>query len=328
MTSHRARRSPTRPRGRLVVLRGGLDLVGAASAGAASTGRASRHEEQDWASFAERVGFSEQSALPEDYEDRLAERIFGRQVHTSDADWTGIDALEPASGVRPLQRGHARDRVVMGILLAAAAVLIAWTSVGSPSRVALPQAPTRDASSPAVHAVDATSAPEEDAPAIEECPLEAMPDVEQAPKDAPDPGAQVALHRTPRAASRVEVGVSATASLVGSEARTRQPSSLGEEVVAEIVALASSLEPMDPALATAAPAPLVASTHQLDPDVFEPRVSTKFDWAARTPKGRPWGLAPTGERWLGVSAQPSDINAPRTVAVTAQLDVTRAFASF
>jgi hypothetical protein len=57
-------------RGHLVLLRGGLDHEGAATMGGSP-------EDADWQAFCERIGWQHvEAALPDDYEERLAARIF------------------------------------------------------------------------------------------------------------------------------------------------------------------------------------------------------------------------------------------------------------
>lgn len=339
MSSHRARK-PTGSGHGFVVLRGGLDLDLASGDDASVSARSvSAREELEWNEFAERIGFDEAAPLPDDYEDRLAERIFGASAqntavasfHTgASVEALDFDSWEPASGIRAAVRPRAsRSRVVAGVLLAAAAVLIAWTSAGSSSPVASPSAP-RDASSPAVHAIDATSTPESAPAVVEECrSVEPAPEQVVEAKPEPNPGVQLAKrfdHRAKKKGGHAtsDVARAPRSSLAGSASRGSESA---VAFVEEVAALSASLA--QPSDAEASPA-LVSSSGGLDSPRFASRIPTQLEnWAERPSKSeRSWGLVPTGERWLGVSASPSEPNTPRAIAVTAQLDVTRAFASF
>ena len=281
----------------------------------------SPQDARDWSSFASRIGFAAQCALPDDYEDRLAERLFGSDELVSNANFSGLAQIAECGGMRLRTHSSTRQRALMAILLAAAAVLIVWMSAGSPSPAASPHA--RDADTPAVHAVDDLDTPSV-AP-VEECQHAEPAPLVDPPAPEPNPGRRFARHAVRPIEKQVRVVSEATTApqaLIGASFTE------GREVLAPDAD--EVLSPPAPSDASDASPSLAVSVPQFNDPIFDARAATQLeDWKQRPVKGaRSWVLAPTGERWLGVGAQPSDMNAPRAIAITAQLDVARAIASF
>lgn len=270
------KRDPRRlaARSHLVLVRGGLDRAEPA--------------DPEWQSFCERIGWKPvETELPDDYEDRLAERIFGEGAHLDGAERldapsmpraaladaerhrSAMDdgqpiALAPAAERRARRTLAAANVAVIAVLCAAASAMLWWAA--RPPVSALPRpdavAPLRATVAPVVDG-DAPPepserlrdpAPRERAPRNEEVPTRPAPSkTKPATPDIVGPGSPIAQRprRDENGARRPEESL----------ARSAQPAQAASR------AAAASIEPTAAAALRPEPYEAVASVQPSSPGI-------------------------------------------------------------
>jgi hypothetical protein len=320
----------------LVLLRGGLTHDGAP-----------HHD--DWQTFCERIGWqSAESALPDDYEDRLAARVFGE----AGEDWPS-QALDEVAASEPLaRRGTWAPRKARraGAGATVAAVAAAFCAAASVTFWITARSPVGGAACPDLAvAPRAIDVPADDlAPPID--PSEAHPDPKptthplRKDDDKPPPsemkvrrpkppGSFVAQRSHGDEARRHVFALGAPA---GSFAREGRDAAQG--VPSIMKASTTRLIPSAPPVAMGEEAvrPVTMGGEPPYPpgrpatgasDVFaRPATFGTFDRPAEHASAT-WSLSPGNSRWYGASLPPSSasLGVPTGLGVIAQVDVAKAF---
>jgi hypothetical protein len=290
----------------LVLVRGGLERA--------------EPVDPDWQSFCERIGWQpSETALPDDYEDRLAERIF-REM---DEGQRVAGALAPE---RPRARrtlAAAANVAVLAVLCAAASAMLWWAARSPVSALPRPDAmaPQRATTAKAVDGDAPSAQPRDSAPLPRDVPTRPAPsEMKTATPRTVGPGSRVAQR-----SRRDEGGARRTAEALARGAPPVQGSSRAAvESVAPIAVAALRPEGFDlpralPPISRVWPEPVAS-------DAWTRQAS----FGRTTPASATWSLSPDSPRWYGVGLPPPGASAglPPAVGVMAQLDVGKAIARF
>jgi hypothetical protein len=293
-------------------------------------------EDADWRAFCERIGWQHvEIALPEDYEDQLATRIFQEDAPQEDPAscrrprFTGVDGsgVAPAGwpgartpGPSRARRAFAAGAMAVAAVLCAAASVVLWRAARPPVDArACPdvEAPPRATIAPVVDRpapVDPSAQPRDSEPRsrpprIKDAPTKPAPRETKPEK----PGSLVAKRSRP-----VHDGAASGARPRGA---LRRPA---ESAAVERPAMASGFgaEPFMRAQSFA-----VAPTLPVIPRAWPDARPASFGQAV-VPASASWSLSPTNPRWFGVGLPPSSASAgvPPGIGVMAQLDVGKALA--
>jgi hypothetical protein len=305
-------------RARLVLLQGGR---------ADSPLEPTAREEAAWRALSERIGWSEDvPTLPDDYEARLAEKIFGGAPLVEEgACRVGAGAVEPtwvddgrAAAPPADRRWLARSLVV----LAAAAAALAWVA-------ARDQGPRAIEPLEAVPASTAAPSPEPEEPAVRDpggTLLASAPavdgHVESPRRRGPERTHAAKTAATGRA--RTKAHGASTGSPAGgtSDGPSSRPTSAGASTPKADPSLALALLDAGP-MVLADEGPLAPPTSSVD--ALEPWVDLPTASSARRETSAGWSLAPSRDRWIGVSAASSgEVPASSGLGVVAQIDLASA----
>lgn len=298
MSSRNLGRRPTRrAHTHLVLVRGGLD---------ASTDSAVA---KDWRAFCERIGWqSGETTLPDDYEDRLAERIFGDAPLAAEpvrASW-----IAPTARATPRSTSKAPVALLVAALIGVAAAAVIPLLVQSrPPVSASPDPATTRANGPS---------PEPTGPEPERA-------VSEEP-DAPQPGPEL-------------VGPKPNGSRLARVARARGPARPAGRASGKVAPPAPeeriALERPDPhdsrereaysdVTPISAPAPALTWIGQPATLAWRAPVSAQIAASASVAS---WSLSPAGDRWYGASLPPStdpiDAANAGAIGVMAKVDLAK-----
>lgn len=331
-------------RGHLILLRGGLDAHSAA-------------EQADWDSFCERIGWQQPSApLEDDFEKRLAERIFGDDgsAKVIPLDAMRMDATRSsfASNAEPLtlqqEKAQSRRRALtmpgFAVTFAAAvAVLMAVVA----SRAARPELPaataeprataaaavvtrseTTAAPAPSIRPQDAAPAPstQPDTPPAEPAPTEHVarprwkrPGAYVARNGAARPARKEASRQESQTKPRAQAPVETLA--LGRSSEDAAPSRPGEDFSETLFVAMHDIErPKAPAMSfleARRPLEMAAPIQLVRSESPSPALS----------RAEGWSLSESSGRWYGASLPPAhDTNElPSGMGVIAQVDLAKAF---
>jgi hypothetical protein len=297
----------------------------------------------DWRTFCERIGWqSADGALPEDYEDRLAARVFGE----AGEDWPAAapTCLEEVAASEPARRGtsapsKARSAGVGTTVMAIAAAFCAaasvtfWVTARSPEGA--PACPDIAAASRAIDApadlptpLDPNEAHPEPKPTAHPPRTndDNAPPSEMKVRRPKPPGSFVAQRSRNdevrrRAASHPEHALPGAA--VGGVA--------GDGVMKPQMAVHESSEPRSRLIPSALPLAMGGDAALPEADashLFAGRAARpiSFDRPAEYASAS-WSLSPGNRRWFGASLPPSTapLGVPAGFGVMAQVDVAKAF---
>jgi hypothetical protein len=312
-----------RSRAQLVLLRGGRSDA---------PPDASAVEDAAWRALSSRIGWSEDvPALPDDYEARMAEKIFG--VPRFEASSELARAVEPcwdaaaSPSTAVSQAGFARRRAWLAssvFFVAAAAAALAWVVAREES----PSVAPREVAPAAPPATPNPSTPTEESPVRDPG---ATSVADRLPSDgaAEDRGESRPRGRERTLASKVPTRGRSRAATDSRQAHsagvTREEGGATKPTHAAESSLSLALlEHATPVLSVEDAAPLglteASSVDTLEPWVDLPSV-TKSQGAS--PVG--WSLAPNRERWIGVSgASPGEMPAASGVGFVAQIELANA----
>lgn len=355
-------RSTADSRHGLVLLRGGLHPRGLDSSGGLDDGGAAA---RDWNEFCDRLGWQAPDAEPaDDFEDRLASRIFGKELEASSdvisidrdrdlrldevitADFDA-DEIEPAapSGVR--QRGWRRAAFPVGAAVAVAAaiallVINALSPKGAPPVASFPEQEDaiRANATPSVELpapIDPPQAPRITPLKDDGSPAQPIPS-ETPDAKSPSSGALVArvspeatpFRRASVSVPRAEAPATDEGAVAKDDTRSRQVAFVPTRSF-EFDDAAHQDRPRTLETLTRDRSAL-PDTHRSDLAPASITVATN-DWSTTSDlpsdgsrvASASWALEPGNERWLGVSVTPSAGTALAGGGVMAQLDLGKAF---